>query len=89
MIVSIMCLCGLPMMVGSFLVEYRSGADIAPDPVKRQASQCGFVATRSVRSLTRVECIPVRERGVRVGQDEVAARVVHDVRMCFAVFFVV
>ena len=33
MMVSIICLCGLPMIVGVFLVEYRSGADIDPDPV--------------------------------------------------------
>lgn len=33
MMVSIMCLCGLPMIVGVFLVEYRSGADIDPEPV--------------------------------------------------------
>lgn len=35
MMVSIICLCGLPMIVGVFLVEYRRGADIAPEPVRQ------------------------------------------------------
>jgi hypothetical protein len=35
MIASSICLCGLPMIVGVFVVEYRRGADMDPAPVAK------------------------------------------------------
>lgn len=86
--VSIMCLCGLPMIVGVFLVEYRSGADIDPEPeTQRYGEFCGLRGVTIL--LTWVECTSSGIRCIRVCEDELASRVVHDIRVRLGVLFVV
>lgn len=88
MMVSIMCLCGLPMIVGVFLVEYRSGADIAPEPIDQPRMRQRY-RKGARRGRTGVECASSGVSRVRVGEDEVTSGVGGDIRVGLGVFLVV
>lgn len=97
MIVSIICLCGLPMIVGVFLVENLSGADMDPEPVphetmspeSRKMCHADGIRRKKRTQRTGVERASGRVGRVRVGQDEFAPGVGGDVRVGLGVLLVV
>jgi hypothetical protein len=79
------------MTVGSILVEYTIGADIAPEPFERLDQYCSYPKTRGKEETVRtwVKFSARRENPVRVGQDEMTSLVLGQIRMSFTIFLIV